>query len=167
MLGIWHFFTIVYSYIISKSSKTDITHTGNPCARATIGELAIANFYKVVAAINGDKVDLQAKVINAQPTYSQEQLGNFMAKLITYGLAFNAYNFYVPELHSKKPGHNVSAKAMQGFIEKSNPTFTMTISLIKTRTGRKFPSPKLVISTLPAPSLQVQPNANLTQEIEI
>ena len=50
----------------------------------------MANFYKVVAAINGDKVDLQAKVINAQPTYSQEQLGNFMAKLITYGLAFNA-----------------------------------------------------------------------------
>tara|TARA_R100001443_G_C3323736_1_gene170717 strand:+ start:109 stop:507 length:399 start_codon:yes stop_codon:yes gene_type:complete len=127
----------------------------------------VANFYKVVAAINGDKVDLNAKIVDAQPNYSQEKLGDFMAKLLTYGKAFNAYNFYVPELHSKKPGHNLSAKSMQGFIEKSNPTFTMTIAWIKTRTGRKFPSPKLVISTLPAPSLQVQPDANPTQEIEI
>tara|TARA_R100001082_G_C4322988_1_gene141989 strand:+ start:232 stop:615 length:384 start_codon:yes stop_codon:yes gene_type:complete len=127
----------------------------------------MANFYKVVAAIKGDKVDLQAKVVDAQPTYSQEKLGNFMSTLIAYGKDFNAYNFYVPELHSKKPGHHLSAKAMQGFIEKSNPTFTMTIAWVRAKTGKKFPSPKLVISTLPAPSLKVQPNADLTQEIEI
>ena len=127
----------------------------------------MTNFYKVVANLTGENVALTAKSVDAQPNYSQEALGNFMAKLIAVGKNFNAYNFYVPELHSKKPGHHLSAKAMQGFIEKSNPTFTMTIAWVRSKTGKKFPSPKLVISTLPAPSMNVQAGAAVTQEIEI
>ena len=135
----------------------------------------MSNFYKVVPALSGVKIGLKAESSTAQPNYSQESLGSFMLKLMTYDLKFNAYNFYVPEIHSKeiagknaKPGYNLSAAEMQGFIAKSNPTFTVTIAWIRTKSGRKFPSPKIVISTLPAPSLNVQPEASssLSQEIE-
>ena len=133
----------------------------------------MANFYKVVAAVKSDKVVLQAKGVDAQPNYSQESLSNFVYKLADYGKAFCSYSFYIPEIHvgntgnKPRPGHNLSPKAMVNYIEKCNPTFTMTISWIKTRTGRKFPAPKLVISTQPAPGLQPSHKKDLPQEIEI
>ena len=136
----------------------------------------MANLYKAVAA-HSDIIRLKAVSVEVKPNYSQEALGNFLTALIALGKDFQSHNFHVPEIHLKsiagknaKPGWNIPSAVMQGFIERANPTFTMTVGWARNPdTGKKFPSPKLIISAVPYGKSKpetVEPKST-TQEIEI